>query len=64
MAYWRNYRKLTSEVEALAAAESSEDESIVNIHSQQNELTESVNYSSSDSSDSFHEDEQSTKGYT
>ena len=40
MAYWRNYRKLTSEVEALAAAESSEDESIVNIHSQQNELTE------------------------
>jgi hypothetical protein len=54
MAYWRIYRKCLK-------LKLSEDK---NIHRQQNELTESVNYSSSDSSDSFQEDEQSTKGYT
>ena len=55
MAYWRNYRKLTSEVEALAATDSSEDDNIhtVNIPNCTNELSEPDNCSSSDSCHDF-----------
>ena len=69
MAYWRSYRRLSSQVNAFAAAESGDDENILendtvlephsgqplNGQPQQNELAESaLNCNSSNSSDDFH----------
>ena len=57
MAYWRNYRKISTEVNELVAVESSDDEKSNEnqfvIDPQQNEKFESVACTSSNSSDGF-----------